>query len=212
MEIVRKSPKHILAMDNVKEAIVISWYSDWVVDDMLNEKITAHYHIDYEGLVTPLATDDSVLNHCPHSYKNWNNMNYVSLGIILEKRSGKFSKEQKKSIKILTRKLSKRYNIPKEKIFSIDQIDQEHKQITNLSRGYNTWEEYQCTLHHSAAMQDYADGLKESKVSWTQQEVNLREMFKSMRILNFDDDGIDPRIYTLLDRTMKYMKGLPLYE
>lgn len=207
MEILRKSPKHILAMDNVKEAIVISAHNDYVEYDMLNNTTTAHYLISYNGDITPYATDDSVLNHCPHTYMNWDNMNYVSLWIIVEKRAWRFSDKQRKSLTKLTKQLTKRYNIPKNKIFVIDEIDDSKTYTTALMKW---WEDYKTDLHFSSSYVWENDTI--NKIQWTQNEINIREQLKSMRILNFDDEWIDPRIYTLLDRTIKYMKWMPLYE
>lgn len=213
MEVLRKWVKHALWWGNRNECIVISAYNDYVVDDMINNETTAHYHISFDGVVTAFSLDSNVLNHCPHTYKNWENMNYVSIWIILEKRRWRYSKEQRLELKKLTRKLTKKYSIPKEKIFTIDDIDEELTYVGgNLARGYNDWEEYQCSLHHSAEQLNLNEH-KWNQYKITHTERNVKSYLKDIRVLNFEDnDEIDPRIYTLIDRAIRYGKGLPLYE
>ena len=93
-----------------------------------NSKVSSHYLINREGIITKMVDEKNIAWHAGKSkWKNFVNINNQSIGIELVNKGHRFSyenfsKKQILKLVLLCKILDKKYKIKKKKIYLVTQI------------------------------------------------------------------------------------------
>lgn len=204
-----KLPKKVLWNNNTSWSIVISWYNDIILEEILEWPMTWHFFVESNGDIHWTALLSQVVNHCPHTYGRFSNMNESSIGIIIQKRNWKITKDSKEWVKKVVRYLTQKLGILEERIFKIDDISWEKQLSNSLEWWYDSRADYVHYIHYNSHHLD--DVVKLKKKTKEKKDIDMITQLKGIWIINFEDtDDIDPRVISMIYNLSRYAKNLPI--